>query len=277
MIVHVSLLAVTLLEFGLVRGEDANKECITVDGPGSGKACIFPFTFLRTMKTYNECTPEFGREYWCSTKVNETGFHASGSWGACQKGCPGVPDDYNGTLEISCKSVKGNDCVFTYSIDGFSYPGCVELEGKSVCAVKGESGKYKKEECSDECPKSSLITMEDVPVDAIINKLLKEPIVYTSIERGEGESAVEPKCEDMLEEKFKALDASKLPEQVKDAKTWDEAYDKVCKAAEYCKDVTEGFACGSTKMTKRFNVLKADDGAKFTPQADCEIQCGAPD
>jgi len=270
------LLAVSLLlELCVTRVE--SEECITNDGPGKGKPCVFPFTFIGTGKTYKECTSDRGQEYWCSTKVNGTGVHEGGQWGACVKGCPGVPDSYDGgKLHSSCKTKDDQDCQFPFSIEGMTYYGCISDSGKRVCPVKNANGKFSKTECSEACPKDELLTNEDLAVEDILETLLKKPVVYTTIERGEGLGDDGPKCPEILEEKFKKVDESKLNELFKGTKTWEEAYKKACENTEYCKTGTTG-DCGSTLNTKRFNILKAEDGAEHTPNADCMIKCASPE
>ena len=67
------------------RSEDS---CFTVDGPGTGNACIFPFTFNGI--TYSDCPwNENDGAFWCSIKVDENGEHIGnqGKWGVCGLGC----------------------------------------------------------------------------------------------------------------------------------------------------------------------------------------------
>ena len=60
-----------------------------MDGPGSGKPCIFPFTFGGSV--HNTCT-DMRKEFtnnkpWCSTKVDRKGKHKRGEWGNCDESC----------------------------------------------------------------------------------------------------------------------------------------------------------------------------------------------
>jgi len=64
---------------------------------GSNKPCIFPFKAYvdqekQIVKTINGCTTELCGEdcsrYWCSTKVDNNGFHIKGNWGYCDTKCP---------------------------------------------------------------------------------------------------------------------------------------------------------------------------------------------
>ena len=65
------------------------KYCHTINGPGLGKPCVFPF--YTGVKWYNSCTRDgFVHEYWCSTKVDDRGVHMPGNWGGCSEECLGV-------------------------------------------------------------------------------------------------------------------------------------------------------------------------------------------
>merc|ERR1712168_1348807 len=64
------------------------KGCVTIDGPDAGFPCVSPFKFVPTNKTYYGCTYDEAAEPWCSTKVNEFGYHLSGHWGVCSEDCP---------------------------------------------------------------------------------------------------------------------------------------------------------------------------------------------
>ena len=62
--------------------------CVTVAGPVTGEKCIFPFTFFGV--TYTKCTTYESPENvpWCSTEVDDDGFHIKGNWGDCSDECP---------------------------------------------------------------------------------------------------------------------------------------------------------------------------------------------
>ena len=65
--------------------------CRTVAGPSFGMKCIFPFTMKETGTTFNACVPDLASGIpWCSTKVDEMGFHigGEGNWGDCSSECP---------------------------------------------------------------------------------------------------------------------------------------------------------------------------------------------
>jgi len=66
---------------------------VTKSEPGCG-ACVFPFKLDDA--TYNECTwrnsnkPQLGGRAWCSTQVNESGYHISKPYGTfitCNNSC----------------------------------------------------------------------------------------------------------------------------------------------------------------------------------------------
>ena len=66
--------------------------CVAMDGPGKGLPCVFPFKYDDV--TYNTCTNRnkflTNNIPWCSTKVNEGGYHiqGEGNWGNCDETCP---------------------------------------------------------------------------------------------------------------------------------------------------------------------------------------------
>jgi len=82
--------------------ESAPTSCVASGGPGQGRNCIFPFTYLGVK--YKGCAPLYGGltnayspVYWCSTKVDINGFHIRGPFskpgkyvGYCDHTCPKV-------------------------------------------------------------------------------------------------------------------------------------------------------------------------------------------
>ena len=60
--------------------------CMTIDGPSNGTACVFPFTAWG--KTYEACTTDTDVRPWCSTKVDDNGVHMLDVWGYCGPACP---------------------------------------------------------------------------------------------------------------------------------------------------------------------------------------------
>ena len=61
------------------------KVCNTISGPSPNVPCIFPFTYKKI--TYDECVPVMDGA-WCSTEVDDDGFHIIGRWGYCGQECP---------------------------------------------------------------------------------------------------------------------------------------------------------------------------------------------
>merc|ERR1711970_364932 len=66
-------------------GDGQDRQCLGVSGPGAGRPCVFPFTYLGTR--YNSCTMGgFGRP-WCATSVGIIG--AMNTWAYCDtQACP---------------------------------------------------------------------------------------------------------------------------------------------------------------------------------------------
>ena len=121
------------------------KSCSTIDGPGEGSSCIFPFQFED--ESHTTCTlagDSSVHQFWCSTQVDSAGVHVSGQWGACSKECPGVEKE--GFIEKKCDSAEsGTECQIPFSYKGFTYHGCVreQTDFKYWCVVinKTEAGK----------------------------------------------------------------------------------------------------------------------------------------
>ena len=72
-------------------------KCRTTSGPSPNVPCIFPFKFELhveddSYKEYHDECIEDQDGLWCSTKVDEDGYHISGSnnWGICGSRCPGI-------------------------------------------------------------------------------------------------------------------------------------------------------------------------------------------
>ena len=72
-------------------------DCYTNGGPDPSAKCIFPFLF--DGKVNVQCTYDGDVENktvpWCSTKVDQFGFHIGnqGNWGYCGENCP-LPGKY---------------------------------------------------------------------------------------------------------------------------------------------------------------------------------------
>ena len=75
----------------------ANKVCTTDSGAQPNLPCIFPFRFNGV--THESCIWDQSSltegKAWCSTLVNETGYHVAGQgkWGNCGANCPIAPDN----------------------------------------------------------------------------------------------------------------------------------------------------------------------------------------
>ena len=74
-----------------------NKGCKTVEGGEVvGEDCIFPFKYFGyagKLTTYYKCAWEDVQakkvdKPWCSTKIDEDGFHVENHWGVCENNCP---------------------------------------------------------------------------------------------------------------------------------------------------------------------------------------------
>jgi len=271
-------LKLLLSAFFLLNKEANASECgNTIGGPGVGKPCIFPFTFAKTGKTYTECTVDYGNEYWCSTKVDEDGFHLSGNWGECGQGCPGVPDDGSRGVNTHCPSEEGwEDCTFPFTIDGYSYRGCLPMESfehgfcmSTSIPQYGSEVEYMptRSPCSRDCPKDEFITDIDLSMVEILNKLNRQPTVYTTVGRNVN-------CSELLQDKFEQADKDDLPQIAQSAKSWKEAHTLVCRDSSYCAGHNSK-ACRTKMVVKRWN--KEDDHGEYPLQSDCKIRCGHPD
>ena len=66
------------------------KECVTVDGPGQGSDCQFPFIYKGV--TRDGCITEADPDgkLWCSTAVDNDGQHIVNGqhWAHCSSQCP---------------------------------------------------------------------------------------------------------------------------------------------------------------------------------------------
>jgi len=246
-----------------------------IGGPGIGKPCIFPFKWIRTGKTYTECTTDGGNEHWCSTKVDEDGEHLSGNWGECGPGCPGVPDDGDRTVYKYCPAEGNKKCRFPFTIDGFSYRGCLESSSHrhGFCLTKDPTAEdlLVKVGCTASCPKDYWLTDKDVPMEDIIIGLIKTSVVVTSINR-------EKNCTHHLNNKFEEMDKSKLPKEVNSTRSWKEAFKQACKNSLNCVGHENSMECQSRQVEKRKNALtKRKHDRRPLAKSDCKIQCGYPD
>ena len=165
-----------------------NKKCKTIDGPGVGKPCIFPFIFHE--KEYNMCTLDGNddvHEKWCSTKVDDDGVHVSGTWGRCSKECQGV--DYEDYQKQECDTDEhGVKCFIPFSYMGMMYHGCITNDGeKPWCTPKDpsiESG-FKRANCSQSCPRDDILSSVKLSPEEIIATLKTTPKVFSKTEKEE--------------------------------------------------------------------------------------------
>ena len=179
-------------------GGDEN--CKTIDGPGVGKPCIFPFKFQG--KEYNTCTKDGGadvHEWWCATVVDDKGEHISGQWGKCSKGCQGVDYEDFGNQECDTEE-PGKKCFIPFSYKGFSVYGCITTDGeKPWCIIKdpdAEKG-FKKANCSQSCPRDDFLSSVKLSPEEIIETLKTTPKVLSKIEQGEKCHTALPSYKDM--------------------------------------------------------------------------------
>jgi len=268
---------IVTFSLALVNGKDLAKseKCgPTIGGPDAGSDCIFPFIWgYRDLNTtYKECTADGGNEYWCSTKVDELGFHVSGKWGECAPGCPGVPANGSRIVYSHCPAADNQQCIFPFSIDGFSYRGCLEdgINEDGFCMVQHptQPDKLKKAPCTAECPKDAWLTHRTVPTHEILHSLITNLEAYTTVKR-------DGLCKVQLNKLFNDREVSKMPKVTQEAKTWKEAFKTACRNSRLCKG-SNAPACKARLVERRRNMLKAEDGGTFDSKADCKIQCGHP-
>jgi len=249
------------------------KDCVTTDGPEAGAACISPFKFVPTNKTYYGCTHDTSTEPWCSTKVNEFGFHLSGHWGVCSEDCPveEIDPEFDNRR---CLTKHGHQCFFPFSVDGHNFRGCVgdSSNGHGYCFAedKEDSSRIVRDDCTAACPKDILLTNDDRTAGEILHILMKKSQASTRISR-RGNT-----CQALMEMKFAEEDPANLPLPARNAKTWVEALKLVCAGANYCKGEQTDRICGTAHSFIRKNVLKDEDGTTHAPLSDCHFKCGNP-
>jgi len=230
-----------------------NKNCKTIDGPGKGKPCIFPFIYQE--KEYNTCTKDGDdevHEYWCSTKVDD-GVHVSGEWGRCSKRCQGV--DYEHFVKQDCDTEEpGVKCFIPFSYMGFMYHGCINSDGeKPWCTPKDPDSKsgFKKANCSESCPTDHILSTVKLSQEEIIATLKTNPKVFSKIEKGED-------C-------YEVLGSHNMT--------------KICLEADYCSPEKRKASevlqrvCGSNMIMPRRNEVED----RYPQLSDCFFSCGSLD
>lgn len=248
-------------------------DCVTVDGPNVGATCVSPWKFVPTNKTYHGCTYDTASEPWCSTKVNENGYHLAGNWGVCPTECPVEKIDPQFDLR-ECPTQHGHKCFFPFHAEGFNYRGCIGASGNGhgYCYAedKEDSSVVVKDNCTEACPKDKLLTNDDYTAGQILHNLMKESQTSTRVSRRK------QNCKAMLEMKFAEEDPANLPLPARNAKTWTEALIQVCAGADYCKGDQPDGICGTYHTNYRANILEEENGVTNTPKSDCAIKCGNP-
>jgi len=250
------------------------KGCVTIDGPDAGFPCVSPFKFVPTNKTYYGCTYDEAAEPWCSTKVNEFGYHLSGHWGVCSEDCP--VEEIDPVFDSRhCLTKHGHKCFFPFAMEGFNYRGCVEDSGHGehgYCFAedKDDNLLVVRDDCTAACPKDTLLTDADLTAGQILHILMKESQTST---RNKNRKA---SCKDLMYAKFAKENPEDLPHPAKHAKTWTEALKLVCAGADYCQGEQPDGICGTYGVTNRFNILEEENGIRHQPKSDCLIRCGNP-
>ena len=129
MINHNRLWSYILVSRIMPSQRSLNKQCVTTGGARPNEKCVFPFKFELyfesndTVKdTHNECIQDEDG-FWCSTKVDEDGYHLAGSnfWGACAPGCPGVPAAKGKRDKIKYIFYLPNIILIFYCINTINY------------------------------------------------------------------------------------------------------------------------------------------------------------
>ena len=169
------------------------KACQTIDGPGKGEPCIFPFTFKLTGKKYNSCTKDGDngmKGYWCSTKVDSDGAHEAGKFGYCSEECPEV--DHENIGKKACfTNEPGIECKIPFSYRGYMYQGCIRTDvtlGEEYwCPVKdpNEKSGFRIVPCTESCPKDNILATVKLPALEILATLKIKPKVFSMIEGNE--------------------------------------------------------------------------------------------
>jgi len=229
-----------------------NQSCRTIDGPGKGKPCMFPFIYLGNV--FKTCIKAKNTVYGCSTMNDENGKHVVGSWAACSLGCPEVK--YEGYEKRTCDTEEeGIKCTLPFSYMGFQYNGCIKTirtrGDKPWCVVKDEMAEkgFRRVNCTKSCPTDYALSEEKLSPEKIAEKLKTHPTVTSMIERGRD-------CWDYM-----------APINMT----------KVCLEADYCspekKKANKALEeiCGEFTTIYRKNDI---EGGDFPYKSDCMNICG---
>jgi len=254
------LLSFCILIISVFGEENKDSKCVAVEGPGVGKPCIFPFTYLG--KEYHECTtynaPD--KRPWCSTEVDEIGMHQSNTYGVCGEGCP----SFKTQGSFDCKTTDGQDCLIPFDIDQFRLFGCVREDRDSEyrCPIKNgtEEAKFAtikdlKGVCSDECPKGGpLLADQHISMKQIFHDLKEYGSAYTAVPEGVD-------CKEHLQMKYEA-------EVLNGPKKLTDLHEEFCKSlCKLDKETCKMYA--SSRIRQRRN----KPGDVHVSKSDCELQC----
>ena len=155
------------------------------------------------------------------------------------------------------------------SLDGYSYRGCISDNEVSApyCFAhdKDDEGITRKDECTANCPRDYLITLEKKTLIEVLNQLMVQPRTSTTVEYMKD-------CKALVEEEWKIIDRASLPEPAKTAKTYKQAFKAVCHKSAYCAKSTSPLCQGDFEIVTRKNVV--ENPGQDTPKADCSFTCG---
>ena len=176
------------------------QSCRTIDGPGQGKPCIFPYV-NEYGQVFTGCSLDLNNQiwrWWCPTEVYEDGRLDRDSWGACSCGCPFVT--FEGPLVNECDTEEqGIKCTFPFSHMGHTYHGCLKRprHSKYWCVAKDEMAEkgFRRVNCTESCPRDHILAEpdEELSPKEIVEKLKTNPHVISATTRGDPK-----KCEDYL-------------------------------------------------------------------------------
>jgi len=105
--------------------------CITVGGPATGSACVFPFNYNGV--SHSNCTTVDDTKPWCSTQTDANNDHVSGvgAWGYCDENCSGSGSPSPTECSVTSGPEAGSACVFPFTFMGVSHSSCTTIDGDS--------------------------------------------------------------------------------------------------------------------------------------------------